>query len=275
MARGAVFVFGVVAAIATLVVTIAIHELAGLALGFIGLLLFFFMVWIGFGMMRFDMFRTTHYPIRLNRSNRMVYVTRPGDTVLTVPWDDLFLCVKKNNLTMFGTSWDVRAHVLAEDGETVKETFTLAYADLAGREGLLQLWEFIRQYMEEPGGVQQCCEKLTMCMPVDGRREGLAFGIVRVFALAANHMFVQLIGSPIAALNVVGRWLAMYTRKTPVWPTDVETACPIEVDDPYQKDWRDNGSYGFWELGWPTICFVVGLGVIVAVGYTVYVNLGA
>lgn len=215
-------------------------------------------------MVRLDCFRQTHYPIRLNRKTRQVYAFRPDGTVFHVPWDRLFLCAVKNELTMWRSSQDVRAHVLAEDGETVVDTFTLAYHEFSGREELMQLWEYIRRYMEEPDGVEQCHREVALCMPVDGRREGLAFGIVRVFAMAANQLPVQLIASPIAALTVLGRWLAMYTSKVPVWPAEVEAACQVDPADPYRKNWRSNGRYDFYELGWPTICFVVGLAVVVA-----------
>ncbi|PJK01119.1 hypothetical protein CO641_04160 [Lysobacteraceae bacterium NML91-0213] len=170
----------------------------------------------------------------------------------------------KNELTMWQSSQDVRAHILDDDGETVRDTFTLAYHEFSSRADLMQLWEYIRRYMEAPDGVEQCHRKVTMCMPVDGRREGLAFGIVRVFAVAANHLFVQMIASPIAALTVAGRWFAMSTSKVPVWPAEVEAACQVDPDDPYRKDWRSNGKYDFYELGWPAICFVVGLAGVVA-----------
>ncbi len=216
--------------------------------------------------MRFDIFRMTHYPIRLNRKTRQVHVTRPGDTVLTVPWDALFLCMRENNLPLFGKSVDVRAHVLAGDGKTVIDTFTLVYYEFRDKEKLLQFWEYIRRYMQEPDGVEQCDreEAVTLRLPVDGRREGLAFGIVRTFAMAANQPVAQLIGSPIAALTILGRWLAMSTSKVPVWPAEVDAACQVDPDDPHRKDWRSNGKYDFYELGWPMICFVVGLAAVVA-----------
>lgn len=74
--------------------------------------------------LRKEFFRHTHYPIRFNRNNRMVYVFRLDGTVLAVPWDEVFftLCPAQ----MRGV-WEVRGHVLAEDQNTVKETFVLSY----------------------------------------------------------------------------------------------------------------------------------------------------
>lgn len=230
-----------------------------------------FFIWAGYKGMRFDIFRMTHYPIRLNRKTRQVHITRPGDTVLTVPWDELFICVHKNDLPLFGKSVDVRAHVLADDGETVVDTFTLAYSWLGGKDVLMMLWEYIRRYMEEPDGVQSNYHATEICLPVDGRREGFAYGLVRTFvpypkklAPYANWAILQLLFSPIWALTTLGRWFAMSTSKVPVWPAEVEAACQVDPDDPYRKDWRSNGKYDFYELGWPAICFVVGLAGVVA-----------
>jgi len=175
-----------------------------------------------------------------------------------------FFCAQKNDLPLFTDSIDVRAHVLADDGETVLDTFTLAYPFLGDHAGLMRLWEYIRRYMEEPDGVKKNYDLTEICMPVDGRREGLAFGLIRTFAPYAKWPLMQLLGSPLWALTTLGRWLAMYTSKVPMWPENVEAACKVEPDDPYQKDWRNNGKYDFYELWWPVICFVIGLAVLVA-----------
>ena len=211
-----------------------------------------------------ESFRQTHYPIRLNRRTRQVYAFLPDGTVVEASWDRLVLCAVENELTMWQSSEDVRAHVLDEDGETVRDTFTLAYPFLGDRAGLMRLWEYIRRYMEEPDGVEKNYQLTELCMPVDGRREGLAFGLVRTFAPYSQWPVLQLLASPLWALTTVGRWVAMYTSKVPVWPAEIEAACEVDSGDPYQKDWRSNGKYDFHELWWPAICFVVGLAMVVA-----------
>lgn len=218
----------------------------------------------GIWIIRHESFRQTHYPIRLNRKTRQVYAFRPDGTVIQAPWDQLFLCAVKNELTMWQSSEDVRAHILDEDGETVRDTFTLAYPFLGDKAGMMRLWEYIRRYMEEPDGVEKNYQLTELCMPVDGRREGLAFGLVRTFAPYTKWPAMQLLASPFWTLTTLGRWVAMYTSKIPVWPAEVEADCQVDPDDPYQKDWRSNGKYGFYELGWPMICFVIGLVVVVA-----------
>ncbi|QOY62970.1 hypothetical protein INQ40_01315 [Lysobacter sp. H21R4] len=216
------------------------------------------LAFISLSMVRTEAFRQTHYPIRLNRKTRRVYAYRPDGSIIAVNWDDLFLCVVENELTMGQTSYDVRAHVLADDGETVVDTFTLAYAYLGERAGLMRLWEYIRRYMEAPDGPQQSYNTTEICMPINGRKEGVVFGLVRTFALMVKWPALQLLASPLWALTTWGRWIAMATCKVPFWPAEIEAACQPDPDDPYRKDWRSNGRYGFWELVWPAICLVVG-----------------
>ncbi|MDR5894378.1 hypothetical protein QC820_16435 [Halomonas mongoliensis] len=220
---------------------------------------------------RLDAFRQTHYPIRLNRKARQVYAFRPDGTVIQESWDNLFICAITTGSSEMTRTQDIRAHILAEDGETIIDTFTLGYPYLGDLEGMLQLWEYIRRYMEEPDGVQKNYKQTEICMPIDGRREGLAFGLVRAFTPMAKWPLMQLLVSPLWTLTTLGRWFAMYTCKVPRWPEEVEVACQVDPDDPYRKDWRDNGKYDFWELGWPLICFIVGLTVI-GVGITMLVR---
>ncbi|MGQ7246796.1 DUF6708 domain-containing protein [Halomonas sp. V046] len=232
----------------------------------IALCLFFFLLSVC--TIRLDAFRYTHYPIRLNRKSRRVYAFRPDGTVIHACWDDLFICSVSSESSMALEVNDIRAHVLADDGVTVVDTFTLGYPHLGDKDGLLNLWEFIRAYMEAGDGVKEGYRNVELCLPVYENREGMAFGIFSSFSVAAKWPFIgQLLFSWLLSLNVLGRWFAMYTSKVPRWPEEIEAACQIDPDDPYEKDWRDNGKYDFREFGWPLICFFVGLGVL-GVGLT-------
>src|SRR3546814_785974 len=97
---------------------------------------------------RLEAFRWTHYPIRLNRKTRQVHLFRQDGTVLTTPWDELFLCIGSSKPPLAGEEIDVRAHVLDVDGETVRQTFTAGFVFLGGTTATMQLWEFMRRYME-------------------------------------------------------------------------------------------------------------------------------
>ncbi|WP_129591328.1 hypothetical protein [Salinicola tamaricis] len=88
--------------------------------GVVGLTpLFLCLAWAGWWLIRTECGRYTHYPIRLDRKSRKVHFFRQNGTVLTVPWDTLFLTLGQSKSPLVGTTYDLRAHVLGEDGETV------------------------------------------------------------------------------------------------------------------------------------------------------------
>lgn len=236
----------------------------------IGVPLLLPMLFVSLYGLRLEAFRRTHYPIRLNRSTRQVHAMRPDGTVLTVPWDKLFLCIGESSLPLAERSVDIRAHVLDADGETVRETFTLGYVPFAEREDLLKLWEYIRRYMETPDGAERNFRKTKFFLPIAGRREGLFFGLLRSFSSFGRMPALQFIASPILALNTWGRWIAMYTSKVPRWPAEIEAKNVVTPDDPYRKDWRSNGPYQLGEWLWSVICFMIGTGVVVWVFYKLF-----
>ncbi|WP_149193669.1 DUF6708 domain-containing protein [Luteimonas suaedae] len=222
--------------------------------------LFFWIAWYGF---RLEAFRQTHYPIRLNRKKRKVHAYRPDGRIIEADWDKLYFCVGESIIPAYGKTYDVRAHVMGKDRKTVVDTFTLAYCYMGKKDKVRALWEYIRRYMEEPDGVEQNWRYSDICMPIDGRREGFWFGIVRVFAQGSEKPILLLFLSPVWSVVTLGRWIAMYTSKVPKWPAEIEAQYVIEPDDPCRRDWRNNVKFNFQEGVWPVICFVVGLSVVV------------
>jgi hypothetical protein len=216
--------------------------------------------------MRMEIFAYTHYPVRLNRRNRMVYAFRTDGTVIRAPWDDLFLHIGEGTVPTVGTTYDIRAHVLDEDGVTVKDTFTLAYPGfLTGKKDLprlMRVGEYVRRYMEEPDGVKKNAEYSMLFNPVEGRREGLHWSLIRAFAPSSRYPWLQLLFSMVFSLFFLGRWFTMLTCKVPVWPEEIEEECKIEVDDPYRKDASNNPKFGFLEGPWLVICVLTGLAVL-------------
>ena len=226
--------------------------------------------WASFYGFHLEAFRRTHYPIRLNRKTRQVHAMRLDGTILTVPWDKLFLCIGESSLPLAERSVDIRAHVLDADGQTVRETFTLGYVPFAERDDLLKLWEYIRRYMETPDGAERNFRETKFFLPIAGRREAIFFGLLRSFSSFGRMPALQFIASPILALNTWGRWIAMYTSKVPRWPAEIEAQNVVAPDDPYRKDWRSNGPYQLGEWLWPVICFMIGTGVVVWVFYKLF-----
>ena len=210
-----------------------------------------------------EAFALTHYPIRLNRKTKKVHAFRPDGSIIEADWRKLFFCVGEGKIPLHSDTYDIRAHVLDEDGETVRDTFTLAYCDLGNKSSVYPVWEYIRRYMETKTGVEENWRYSEFFMPLDGRREGLVFGIVRVFVKATGRPSMQLLFSPVLSALVIGRWIAMYTSRIPQWPAEIEARYAIDPDDPYRRDWRNNGRYSFFDGTWPVICFVAGVIVLV------------
>ena len=178
-----------------------------------------------------DSFAYTHYPIRLNRKTRMVYVFRLDGTVLSVPWDEVFFCIA----SLPQGDWEIQAHVLDPDGVTVKETFALSYyTSTSGLPVLERYWEFVRRYMEE--GPEDAAGRVEIFMPVADRKETVANGFHRMHAEFGDNAIMVLLGAALALILVPGRWLAMRTSKIPVWPSEIEEVCRVEPNDPYARD---------------------------------------
>ena len=212
---------------------------------------------------RTESWRWTHYPMRLNRKTRQVHVFRQNGTVLTVPWDDLYIVRGEAKSPLAGTTYDLRAHVLDADGETVRESFSLGYSFPGKPESMDKFWAFLQPFMEAPDGVERTHKHLRdgLLMPLDGRKEGWRWSIVRTFAPGWPYPWTMLLLCIPLGLNALGRMFAMWTSKQPVWPPEVEEANPVDPDDPYILSWRDNGPLGWWELYWPLVCTILGIGI--------------
>ncbi|WGS49986.1 hypothetical protein LFL96_00265 [Paraburkholderia sp. D15] len=191
-----------------------------------------------------ECFRLTHYPIRLQRDQRMVHVFRLDGTVLSVPWDKVFFTLGRGNRAFGIQTWDVRGHVLADDRVTVVESFAfaLSWPEIAG---LHRYWEYVRRYMEDgPGAI---VPYTLAYLPIAERRESWAFGLMRLALNLPGLTFVQVIMAPAFLLFSFGRWLAMRTCRIPVWPAHIEAACAIDAGDPFAKDARSNPSQ-LWKV---------------------------
>ncbi|WP_156970613.1 DUF6708 domain-containing protein [Andreprevotia chitinilytica] len=164
----------------------------------------------------------THYPIMLNRQNRMVYVFKHNgpNGVLAISWDKLFFCIGKAYGQARGEDYFrcVRAHVIDEN-DMVRETFDLGNSNY-DLETIRRRWEYFRLYMEQgmdavppPPSIIRGSETLIESF----RTASSWFGVV----LAA------IIFSPVILIQAPIRYLALLTSKTPVWPADVKAACQL------------------------------------------------
>lgn len=190
-----------------------------------------------------EWFKWTHYPIRFNRQNGMVYVFRTNGTVLSVPWKEIFFTQEKEPGPL--REWCIRGHILDKDGETVLETFSLGFCE--NKASLPEYWEFIRCYMEEDC-VEELAELVVICPPVESRKEGFVFGLQNLFYMESRLEWLFL---PVTLLlNIdgsVARYIAMQTSKIPQWPQEVLNACEPGADDPVNVS-ADNNPKDMWRL---------------------------
>ncbi|WP_219905178.1 DUF6708 domain-containing protein [Pseudothauera lacus] len=184
-----------------------------------------------------ESFSLTHFPIRFNRRNRMVYVFRTNGSVLCAPWDELFFTLCRQPRGGGLSLWEVRAHVLASDGTTVRETFALPFAARRHEPALLSLWEFVRRYMED--GPQDTVPRIARLTPISQQRERFWHGCRRLWSeLVGGAPMPVMFGllAPLFTPLAITRQFAKWTSRIPVWPAEVEAACEIAADDPYVKE---------------------------------------
>ena len=185
-----------------------------------------------------EWFRKTHYPIRFNRSNQMVYVYQVNGQILSVPWSKVFFTPAKSKGAM--SEWGIDGHILADDGETVINTFSLAVSVMGSKKLLDEYWEFIRCYMEEDC-VADLADIVTLCPPVENRKEGYIFGLQYLLKMDSRLEWIFLpIMFPLNLLASIGRYIAMQTSKIPHWSQEVLDACQPDPDDPINVSAANN-----------------------------------
>ncbi|XLZ68629.1 DUF6708 domain-containing protein [Massilia sp. SR12] len=185
-----------------------------------------------YGFLR-EAFCYTHFPVRLNRKNRKIYVWSRSGVIFTVPWDKTYFfvrCYKKSGVHM----WDIVGHRLSEDGQTVLDSFTLSSYTSSDAIDLQLHWEYFRRYMEV--GPQQPHKMLSICLPIAKRRETWWEGFMRLNLLMHGSVIMQLMLLPFNLPASLGRLIAMRTSKIPRWPDWVEEECAVAKDDPYMRE---------------------------------------
>ncbi len=214
-----------------LMIAYAIKHIDPIPLGFVVAMVILAIPFFFAGLWLFtkENFVFTHYPIRLNRKNRMVYVWRKKG-VLVVPWDKVFFFVREYKDTGL-TNWDIRGNVLAADGVTVVDSFPLSSYESNVIEQVCGHFEYFRRYMED--GPAQPWRMLLGCLPLGTRRETWFEGWMRLTLMMHGSIIMQVLFQPILLPISFGRWLCMHTNRIPQWPADVVAQCMIEPNDPY------------------------------------------
>ncbi|KVO39286.1 hypothetical protein WT19_12115 [Burkholderia stagnalis] len=181
-----------------------------------------------------EWFGYTHYPIRLNRRTRMVYVFRGDGTVLKASWDDVYFALRVN-MQVAGVRTLGICGLVLKDSKTVEEMFVFGYAS-SSREYCLRHWEFIRRYMEEGPRAVLNAPGLGLYLPIADKRETLYQGWIELVSNDAWNPVFKWLMFPFHVAFFIGRLVNRVTSKVPRWPADVEAACRIEPGDPYVRD---------------------------------------
>ncbi|KUZ01854.1 hypothetical protein WS50_08455 [Burkholderia territorii] len=180
-----------------------------------------------------ESFCLTHFPIRFNCRNGMVYIFKSNGLIVRAKWDDIFFTLGRCERMVGRQNWDIRGHVLDKDGETVLETFALP-GDTVLVEQLKHCWEFIRRYMEE--GPASVYRDVYWCHDIAERREKYTAGLRYMFFSLNGQPIGQILLSPVFFVASLGRWFAMRTSKIPKWPAEIEAECAVDAFDPYLRD---------------------------------------
>ena len=176
-----------------------------------------------------ESFTLTHFPIRFNRKNRMVYVFRPKRRadILRVKWDDVFWHIRRNKNRQFGGyNWFVAGHVMAKNRKTVLETFAFGHVGGSPEEVYPQ-WEYVRRFMEEGAHAVPAPD---VYLPIKGQREGFWWGAQTLLFNTPTVMVASVLLLPFTVLGVFARWLCMLTNRVPVWPADIDAECGVSAE---------------------------------------------
>lgn len=193
----------------------------------------FFSYFFFWRILKKDWFRKTHYPVRFNRQKQMVHICQVNGDELSVPWWDIYFTV--NQQQPFSC---IVGHILADDGETVLNTFSFGYTGF--KPTLDCYWEFIRCYMEEDF-LEDLADMIVLCPPIENRREGYVFGLQNMMQVGSRLEWpMALLMSPLNFIESIGRYIAMQTSKIPQWSQDVLNACPVSDNDPINVNAENN-----------------------------------
>lgn len=185
-----------------------------------------------------EWFSYTHYPIRLNRKNRMVYVFRGDGTVLEAPWDEIYFTLHEAK-KVAGTTWLGISGLVLKDPQTVQEQFMFGFSEVSA-DDCRNHWEFIRRYMEDGPQAVMHADGMKFCLPIADKKETPYQGWVELLSSMGTYTILRVTLMPFFALFWVGRMFANATCKVPLWPADVEASCRIEPGDMYVRDSSKN-----------------------------------
>ena len=216
----------------------------------IGLFIVFLcvMIAIAFGMVYVllrrlsrELFTYTYFPIRFNRKNGKVYVIGNDKKVETYNWKNLNIHMDAE----VNAPWDVRCCDVDDNG-VIQRTFSLPFRYQRVHKVLYGHFEFVNRYMsaKDDKELAEVASSIRHIFPVHQRKETFKESVQRSLleyhydfddtefpekTLQLDWLFV--INIPFWFLKLLGRRLSILTSKTPHFPSDIESQCPIDPND--------------------------------------------
>jgi hypothetical protein len=199
-------------------------------------------LWLAIYLLNRDVYAYTHYPIRLNRQNKYVYVFRRNGTVLKAKWGAIYWTICGHGPDSNGIY--ISGHVMGNNKTIVKESFSLsliASPYVGGERQLQSHFEFFRRYMQDgPSAVLEALKPtpLIMLPGIYKQRESWRFGWERLTLNLNGLLILQILFQVFIFPMSLFRYVAMRTSKIPQWPQWVLDECKIEPSDLWVRDER-------------------------------------
>lgn len=221
-------------------------------------------------LVRRELFRKTHYPMRFNRRDRKVYAWSQDMGVVTMNWDDIqfYSSQATKSQDRRGLSREeIRGYVRDSHGNMLYHLVFFKYEGLKGMKGVLEIWELVRRYMEEPDGHIQAYQVDQRLLDLDGKRESFIHSLIQATQVLADSRAVQLIFAPMVMWAGTGRIIAKWTCRVPRWPEWVEEKCRVDPNDPYVRNRHTERPLTAKEILWPLFCYLLGWAEVLAILY--------
>ena len=188
-----------------------------------------------------EWFAWTHYPIRFDRKNRLVYAYRIDGSIITAKWDDIFFTSGLFYKKSMKDEYYISGHILDKDKSTIIDTFCLPATSFSKTE-LLTHWEFVRRYMED--GPQDIIQHINFCLPIKHRKEHLWFSFFYLLTnLGGRSILFLPVSLPLTVILGIPRCIAVLTSRRPVWPENIQKKSTEDTKDPYFFDVSKNPKY--------------------------------
>lgn len=249
-----------------------INVSSGTPLGFLGYFTFLFsalltLSWIGivvyFGhpIIRLEAFVQRRILVRFNRQTRTVYVHRPAYAggIAALPWDKVIVGIKADDSEASGMGLPLALGWGPEHSATGITDLLLVGRLARGNSEILNLWEYIRRYMEsdrsQPHGLPR--PKRVGKFPWPWRSIRAALSLVWPLFLIRElrwliPLFVLIL--PAALPFAMGHWVSQWLCWEPRWPRAIRKACDdgwVQALKPWLID------IGTWAMAAATLYGVV------------------